>query len=191
MIYLVLIPLRGGGKRLIKKIINKYRLGNEYKEIKENIENKGSSGGSSSFKYESAKVIWEIDYNNPNKELLYTMCLYLSLIPIYAIYSRHMDASSVMHEKMYGITCSFMLGVTMGALFNDKNEPDEYMVKYIEEAKGPFTIGMGNQAFTFNNFREFFNMSGITPEIIGFKEIPYEEFNPRINNKFGNFLDNQ
>lgn len=38
-------PLRGGGKRLIKKIINKYRLGNEYKEIKENIENKGSSGG--------------------------------------------------------------------------------------------------------------------------------------------------
>lgn len=33
----------GGGKRLIKNIINKYRLGNEYKEIKENIENKGSS----------------------------------------------------------------------------------------------------------------------------------------------------
>lgn len=37
----------GGGKRLIKNIINKYRLGNEYKEIKENIENKGSSGESS------------------------------------------------------------------------------------------------------------------------------------------------
>lgn len=43
MIYLALTPLRGGGKRLIKKIINKYRLGNEYKEIKENIENKGGS----------------------------------------------------------------------------------------------------------------------------------------------------
>lgn len=42
MIYLALTPLRGG-KRLIKKIINKYRLGNEYKEIKENIENKGGS----------------------------------------------------------------------------------------------------------------------------------------------------
>lgn len=42
-----MIPLRGG-KRLIKKLINKYRLGNEYKEIKNKVENSSSSGGDDS-----------------------------------------------------------------------------------------------------------------------------------------------
>lgn len=190
MIYLAL-TLYGGSKRLIKKIINKYRLGNEYKEIKENIENKGSSGGSSSFKYESAKIIWEIDYPNANKELLANMLTAISAVPIYAVYSEYTDMGGLHSEKMYGITSSFMLGVTVGGLYSGTEEPDEYIVKYIEEAKGLFTITTEGQTITFNNLKELFNMSGIPLEIAGFKEIPYEEFNPRINNELGNFLDNQ
>ena len=51
----------GGGKRLIKNIINKYRLGNEYKEIKENIENKGGSSNDAVY-YKAIK-------ENNNEEL--------------------------------------------------------------------------------------------------------------------------
>lgn len=51
----------GGGKRLIKNIINKYRLGNEYKEIKENIENKNVSSSS------------DMEYYSVNEELLFTL----------------------------------------------------------------------------------------------------------------------
>ena len=146
-------------------------------------------GGNSSFKYESAKVIWEIDYTNADKELLANMLTVISVVPIYAVYSEHTDMGGVYSEKMYGITSSFMLGVTVGGLHNDKDEPDEYIVKYIEEAKGPFTITIEGQTVTFNNLRELFNMYGIPLEIAGFKEIPYEEFNPRINNELGNFLN--
>lgn len=58
----------GGGKRLIKNIINKYRLGNEYKEIKENIENKGSSNNSN-FEYWYLKTTL---FETPNRQEIYT-----------------------------------------------------------------------------------------------------------------------
>ena len=69
-----------GSKKLIKKIINKYRLGNEYKEIKENIENKGSSGGSSEEKeWLYYKLNRETDETAFSNVLTYLYDLYLAV----------------------------------------------------------------------------------------------------------------
>ena len=71
----------GGGKRLIKKIINKYRLGNEYKEIKENIENKGGS---------STDVVY---YIKKDLSVSYDDIEDLYNIPSLNVYCKYRDAS--------------------------------------------------------------------------------------------------
>lgn len=61
----MLIPLRGGIK-LFKKIIDKYNLGNEYKDLKTNIENCSSGDGGSSSKY--APRYFSIDWDKADED---------------------------------------------------------------------------------------------------------------------------
>lgn len=132
MIYLALIPLRGG-KRLIKNIINKYRLGNEYKEIKENIENKGGSSDNGVY-YKAIKEF-------------YTGNAFFNMI---MSFTQLLSVNEYSHDFDYE---SYILRYDMP--LSDKIRNTKVILGIVVR---PSKVNLSGQKFSFNSFEELFSM---------------------------------
>lgn len=123
----------GGGKRLIKKIINKYRLGNEYKEIKENIENKGGSSNDAVY----YKAIKEFSTGN-------------TLFNMIMSFTQLLNINEYSHDFDYG---SYILRYDMALSDKVKNTKRIFGI-----VTRPGKINMSGQELAINSLEELFSV---------------------------------
>lgn len=153
-------------------------------------------GGGSGFKYESSKVIWQVDPHKSTElaNILSVLCVF----PIYATYYKYADGAFIRFCKYYGISSSYLFGATIVQI--ELNSEDVNLT-YIEECKGPYTVKADGEYFTYNRLIDFFIMAFQMPEqevlayleSIGLKQIPYDEvlsdITDRVDGELGNFLE--
>ena len=143
----------GGGIKLFKKIIDRYNLGNEYKDLKTNVENCSSGGGSSKIKY----------YNciNANARTVAGELIKEGYIYYINVYTYDNNSNAI---------------DTYIANFKTLEQTGlRFAVRHI--AFLPISVVIeGGIRYTINSFEELLSMLDISAFLEFFKEISEEEF---------------
>lgn len=181
-----------GGKKLFKKIINKYNLGTEYKKLSEGIKDSNNvvGGDVGGFRYESTKVCYRVcgtkDFS------IKSVLQAISVLPYYScIHEISEGSGSTTYEKFYLFT-------TTSPFLNVANANNSYNYILLEECKFEFTFNIGDEeSYTVYNLMDmlkviFFNMS--EQEILtmcGIERISYEDYmNLELSQETGKELIN-
>lgn len=188
-----------GGVRLFDRIANRYNLiKSERKELRNELINNTSK--TSNFQYDSNHIVWKIAWNNVEHNQIKNILMFLVNIPLYATYSQYMDGGGEYLDKYYGIISHFLIGTSIQKIENNNISNDSSTIMYIEECKGPYTVSFNTgEIIEVNNLEELMIiMSGNQYDetnieefmaTFGLIKIPYEDFNLRINEEIGNFLN--
>lgn len=181
-----------GGKKLFKKIINKYNLGTEYKKLSEGIKDSNNvvGGDVGGFRYESTKVCYRISPGSEDSTRQAILNL-LSICPLYSAVHEYVNHGNYTIYTKYNLFTS-SAAVLQVALNDNTNN---YL--YVEECKFELNLDFSDgNIFCAKSIVDFISPgTHISDEdlanIYGIERVPYDDYmNLRVSQEIGKELIN-